>query len=94
MDSIFGEEREVMTFNVLVRHPERSLTADKEFNDVVEYILIYSKSEEFIMPKIDNHTQEKLIDFIFDHFSKHTCIFIDHSAKMKERCTEVIKLDS
>lgn len=44
--------------------------------------------------KIDNHTQEKLIDFIFDHFSKHTCIFIDHSAKMKERCTEVIKLDS
>lgn len=53
MDSIFGEEREVMTFNVLVRHPERSLTADKEFNDVVEYILIYSKSEEFIMPKIE-----------------------------------------
>lgn len=53
MDSIFGEEREVMTFNVLVRHPERSLTADKEFNDVVEYVLIYSKSEKFIMPKIE-----------------------------------------
>src|SRR5699024_3724896 len=53
MDSIFGEEREELTFNVLVRHPERSLTSDKKFNDVVEYILVYSKSDKFIMPKIE-----------------------------------------
>ncbi len=29
-------------FNIQVRHPDRNLTGDKEFNDVVEYILIYS----------------------------------------------------
>lgn len=42
----------VMTFNVLVRHPDRTLTADKPFNDVVEYILVYSKNPNFKMPKI------------------------------------------
>ena len=41
-----------MTFNVLVRHPERTLTADKDYNDVVEYVLVYSKSPSFKMPKI------------------------------------------
>lgn len=43
----------VMTFNVLVRHPDRTLTADKDFNDVVEYILVYSKSPNFKMPKME-----------------------------------------
>ncbi|MDN6345426.1 MAG: site-specific DNA-methyltransferase, partial [Tetragenococcus koreensis] len=41
MDSIFGEDRKVLTFNILVRHPERTLTSDKNFNDVVEYVLVY-----------------------------------------------------
>jgi len=49
----------VMTFNVLVRHPERTLTADKEFNDVIEYILVYSKSSNYKMPKM---SEEKTID--------------------------------
>ena len=49
LDEIIGNY--VMTFNVLVRHPERTLTGDKEFNDVIEYILVYSKSSNFKMPK-------------------------------------------
>lgn len=52
-------ENYVMTFNVLVRHPERTLTADKEYNDVVEYVLVYSKSPSFKMPKI---AEDKKID--------------------------------
>ena len=51
MDNIFGADKNVVTFNCLVRHPDRSMTADKEFNDVVEYILIYSKSSRYKLPK-------------------------------------------
>ena len=37
-------------FNVQVRHPDRSLTGDKEYNDVIEYILIFSKNKNRKMP--------------------------------------------
>ena len=64
MDSIFGEDRKVLTFNILVRHPERTLTSDKNFNDVVEYVLVYSKSDNFIMPKIEKEKTED--DYIYE----------------------------
>ena len=51
MDELFAEENHKMDVNVLVRHPQRSLTSDKEFNDVLEYALMYSKSENFKLPK-------------------------------------------
>jgi adenine-specific DNA-methyltransferase len=57
LDEIIGNY--VMTFNVLVRHPERTLTSDKDFNDVVEYVLVYAKSPNFKMPKI---AEEKTVD--------------------------------
>ena len=57
LDELIGNH--VMTFNVLVRHPERTLTADKEFNDVIEYVLVYSKSPSYKMPKI---AEEKTVD--------------------------------
>lgn len=52
MDEIFTKKSHKLTFNILVRHPERILTGDKEFNDVVEYALVYSKNPEYKMPKI------------------------------------------
>ena len=61
LDEFEGSQQlyRVMYFNVLARHPERALTADKEFNDVVEHVLVYSKSPNFKMPKIQ---KDKLID--------------------------------
>ncbi len=50
-DEIFTESCHQFDMNTLVRHPDRSLTGDKEFNDVVEYTLIYSKLPSFKMPK-------------------------------------------
>ena len=64
MDNLFGAERAVVTFNCLVRHPDRSITADKEFNDVVEYILIYSKSDHYKLPK---RSKEKTDDAYVYH---------------------------
>ena len=57
LDEIIGNY--VMTFNVLVRHPERTLTGDKEFNDVIEYVLVYAKNPNFKMPKCE---EEKTLD--------------------------------
>ena len=57
LDEIIGNH--VMTFNVLARHPDRTLTADKPFNDVVEYVLVYAKSPSFQMPRM---VREKSVD--------------------------------
>lgn len=64
LDSVFGEDRHVLDFNVLVRHPERSLTSDKEFNDVVEYTLVYAKSPQFKMPKLE--IAKTADDYVYD----------------------------
>lgn len=61
MDELFAEENHKMDVNVLVRHPQRSLTSDKEFNDVLEYALIYSKSKNFKLPK------QKIVKTIDDY---------------------------
>ncbi len=51
-DEIFGRSNRLCTFNIQVRHPERILTGDKEYNDIIEYILIYRKDPKVKMPKI------------------------------------------
>lgn len=63
-DEIFSDGKHVLDFNTLVRHPDRSLTADKEFNDVIEYTLVYSKQPNFKMPKIS--VQKTVDDYIYD----------------------------
>lgn len=64
LNDLFNDGKSLMDFNVLVRHPERSLTSDKEFNDVIEYALCYSKSRNYTMPKkIKPKTNE---DYIYD----------------------------
>lgn len=64
MDEIFSEARHKMDLNVLVRHPERSLTGDKEFNDVVEYALIYSKNKDVKLPK--QKIKKTISDYQYD----------------------------
>lgn len=49
MDELF--EKHLCTFNIQVRHPDRILTGDKEYNDVIEYILLYSKNRFQKLPK-------------------------------------------
>ncbi|MFD2674881.1 DNA methyltransferase [Gulosibacter bifidus] len=66
-DEIFSEQCHQFDMNTLVRHPDRSLTGDKRFNDVVEYTLIYSKSPSFEVPKreIKKTTDDYQYDFEF-----------------------------
>lgn len=64
-DEVFSDGKHILDFNTLVRHPERSLTGDKEFNDVVEYTLVYSKNTNYRMPKkrIEKTNDEYKYDF-------------------------------
>lgn len=48
MNDIFPKS--LVDFNILVRHPDRTLTGDKEFNDVVEYLMVYAKKPSMKMP--------------------------------------------
>lgn len=66
-DEIFSDGKHILDFNTLVRHPERSLTGDKEFNDVVEYTLVYSKNTNYRMPKmrIEKTNDDYQYDFEF-----------------------------
>lgn len=48
MTDIF--RKHLCDFNIQVRHPDRSLTGDKEYNDVIEYIIIFSNNESAKMP--------------------------------------------
>ena len=57
MDEMF--EKYLCTFNIQVRHPDRNLTGDKEYNDVIEYILIYAKDPSVKMPTI---LEKKTVD--------------------------------
>ena len=60
MDELF--EKCLTTFNIQVRHPDRILTGDKEYNDIIEYILIYSPSSDAKMPKrIEEKTDDDYI---------------------------------
>ena len=66
MNDIF--EKHLCDFNIQVRHPDRALTGDKEYNDVVEYLLIYSNTVQSKMPfqevlkTIDDYTLEVIIN--------------------------------
>ncbi|NJI71947.1 site-specific DNA-methyltransferase [Sphingobacterium kitahiroshimense] len=51
-------------FNIQVRHPDRGLTGDKEFNDVIEYALIFSDNPLKKMPYIE--VEKTINDYVFD----------------------------
>lgn len=65
-DEVFSQGKHLLDFNTLVRHPDRNLTGDKEFNDVVEYTLVYSKNPSYKMPKmkIEKTDDEYQYDFV------------------------------
>ena len=46
-DEIFGEENYLTTFSVKVRHENRILKGDKDFHEVMEYLLLYRRSKAF-----------------------------------------------
>lgn len=46
-DEVFGENNYLTTFTVKVRHEDRILKGDKDFHEVVEYLLLYRKTFDY-----------------------------------------------
>lgn len=94
-DEVFSDGKHILDFNTLVRHPERSLTGDKEFNDVVEYTLVYSKNTNYRMPKMriektnDNYQYDfKLCeepDEILDMGGKSVSVYYPEHVRINRR---------
>lgn len=50
-DEIFGRNNFITTFSIKVRHSERMLKGDKDIHDVIEYVHMYQKSNNFKITK-------------------------------------------
>jgi len=60
-DKVFGEDNFQTTIHVQVRYAQKSLTDEKAFKPVIEYIYIYSKNKDRFRPKLkeEPYTDEK-----------------------------------
>lgn len=50
-DEVFGRNNFITTFSIKVRHSERMLKGDKDIHDVVEYVHMYQKTNNFKIAK-------------------------------------------
>lgn len=93
MNDIFPKN--LVDFNVLVRHPDRTLTGDKEFNDVIEYILVYAKKSSMKMPikeeiktvddyNIDIVLDESTIPETIELNGKEIKVYLPHQYKLEK----------
>lgn len=62
-DEIFGENNFQTTLHIQVRYPQKSLTEEKDFKPVMEYVFLYSKDNKSFKPKRkeEEYTDEKFI---------------------------------
>jgi adenine-specific DNA-methyltransferase len=62
-DEVFGESNYMVNFTIKVRHEDRILKGDKDFHEVVEYLLLYRKSSAFqpFKRKRDNTSNEEYV---------------------------------
>jgi len=63
-DDIFGETNYLTTITVKVRHEDRILKGDKDFHEVVEYLLLYRKNSAF-KPKKREKDNTSLDEYVY-----------------------------
>lgn len=87
-DEIFGLENYLTMFTVKVRHEERILKGDKDFHEVVEYLLMYRASSEYKTSKkvYDNTSLDDYVYQIVEKTKKPKVI------KLGKKEVEVFKL--
>lgn len=63
-DKVFGARNYLTMFTIKVRHEERILKGDKDFHEVVEYLLMYRASSEYkVVKKVYDNTS--LEDYVY-----------------------------
>jgi hypothetical protein len=69
-DKIFGAKNYLTMFTIKVRHEERILKGDKDFHEVVEYLLMYRASSDYkVIKKVYDNTS--LDDYIYQIIEKN-----------------------
>lgn len=61
-DEIFGRNNFITTFSIQVRHQGRMLKGDKDIHDVVEYVHMYKKSNDFLIRKKQKDEKENNLE--------------------------------
>lgn len=71
-DQTFGTENYLTTFTIKVRHEERILKGDKDFHEVVEYLLMYRASSDYRTVKkiYDNSSLDEYVYQIVEKAKK------------------------
>ena len=68
-DKIFGDSNYLAMFSVKVRHQDRILKGDKDFHEIMEYMLMYRKSPKFkTIKRLVDNTSNK--DYVYQIVEK------------------------
>lgn len=68
-DEIFGGSNYLTTFTIKIRHEDRILKGDKDYHEVVEYLLLYRKSDAFVAVKREKDNTS-IEDYIYEIVEK------------------------
>lgn len=78
-DSIFGDSNYLAMFSVKVRHEDRILKGDKDFHEIMEYMLMYRKSPQFktIKRLVDNTSNAEYVYQVVEKINNPELVEMD-----------------
>ena len=78
-DKIFGYDNYMAMFSVKVRHQDRILKGDKDFHEIMEYMLMYRKTSNFrtIKRLVDNTSNKDYVYQIIENVESTESINMD-----------------
>jgi|GEM_PF-892747 len=81
-DEIFGDSNYLAMFSVKVRHEDRILKGDKDFHEIMEYMLMYRKSPSFrtVKKQVDNTSNADYIYQIVEKIDNPETTIMDGKA--------------
>lgn len=97
-DKIFGDSNYLAMFSVKVRHQDRILKGDKDFHEIMEYMLMYRKSPKFktIKRLVDNTSNRDYVYQIVEKIDNPETTVIDgkNVSIFKPNEYEIVKVEA
>lgn len=96
-DEIFGDSNYLAMFSVKVRHEDRILKGDKDFHEIMEYMLMYRKSPSFriVKKQVDNTSNADYVYQIVERIDNPETTIMDGKivSIFKPGEYEILKVD-
>lgn len=97
-DEIFGDTNYLAMFSVKVRHQDRILKGDKDFHEIMEYMLMYRKSPKFktIKKLVDNTSNKEYVYQIVEKIDNPEIVVMDgkNVSVFKPGEYEIVKVEA